>query len=221
MESISKRDFRKIYAASKKSARGKWKISLFSKRISLNWNWQRDFCYETTNIQPHRSTSKFVAIYSWQRARLPIFLAYAQNVTVSLDISLFYWYERNCLVLVLCNCNFLSDLLEACSGNIFNFSVSYSLFLCHWLKSRQGNDFFSQKVKKERKSWNGGKCRSAQLYLINENRKCPFVNAVSLIFMNKLRWKVKQLAVQLVERRCRTLQISYDPQLGFWRICKS
>ena len=62
MESISKRDFRKIYTASKKSARGKWKISLFSKRISLNWNWQRDFCYETTNIQPHRSTSKFLAI---------------------------------------------------------------------------------------------------------------------------------------------------------------
>ena len=51
----------------------------------------------------------------------------------------------------------LVTYLNACSGNIFNFAVSYSLFLCHWLKSRQGNyEFISQKVKKERKSWNGG-----------------------------------------------------------------
>ena len=50
----------------------------------------------------------------------------------------------------------LVTYLNACSGNIFNFAFSYSLFLCHWLKSRQGNEFFSQKVKKERKSWNGG-----------------------------------------------------------------
>ena len=221
MESISKRDFRKIYTASKKSARGKWKISLFSKRISLNWNWQRDFCYETTNIQPHRSTSKLLAIRDKGPDISRIRSKYYSLSWYLFNLNLFYWYERNCLVLVLCNCNFLTDLLEACSGNINNFSVSYSLFLCHWLKSRQGNDFFSQKVKKERKSWNGGKCRSAQLYLINENRKYPFVNAVSLIFMNKLPWKVKQLAVQLVERRCRALQISYDPQLGFWQICKS
>ena len=153
----------------------------------------------------------------------PIFLAYAQNITVSLDISLIYSTDMKGIALYWCYATVTSlvTYLNACSGNINNFSVSYSLFLCHWLKSRQGNDFFSQKVKKERKSWNGGKCRSAQLYLINENRKYSFVNAVSLIFMNKLPWKVKQLAVQLVERRCRTLQISYDPQLGFWQICKS
>ena len=36
------------------------KDGLFSNRISLTWNWQSDFCYETTHIQPHRSTSKFV-----------------------------------------------------------------------------------------------------------------------------------------------------------------
>ena len=49
----------------------------------------------------------------------------------------------------------------------------------------------------------------------------PTVNAVSLIFINKLPWKVKQLAVQLVERRCRALQSSDDPRIEFWQICKS
>ena len=157
MESISKRDFRKIYTASKKSARGKWKISLFSKRISLNWNWQRDFCYETTNIQPHRSTSKLLAIRDKGPDISRIRSKYYSLSWYLFNLNLFYWYERNCLVLVLCNCNFLTDLLEACSGNINNFSVSYSLFSVYAIGSNLDKEtiFFLKRLKRREKAETG------------------------------------------------------------------
>ena len=154
VESIFERDFRKIYTAFKKPTRGKWKIGLFSNRISLNWNWQRDFCYETTHIQPHRSTSKFVAI----RDKGPDFryFSHTHKMLQSLLISL-YSTDIKGIALYWCFATLtsLATYSKACLGNIFNFAVSYSLFLCHWLNTKQGNDFFLKRLKRRKKAETG------------------------------------------------------------------
>ena len=67
-------------------AKREWdKYSSYCSGKSVQW----DCCYEMTRTH-HREVPQ----NSWQRARLPIFLAHAQNVTVSLQ-----WYFFTRLIL--------------------------------------------------------------------------------------------------------------------------
>ena len=155
MESISKRDFRKIYTASKKSARGKWKISLFSKRISLNWNWQRDFCYETTNIQPHRSTSKLLAIRDKGPDISRIRSKYYSLSWYLFNLNLFYWYERIVLYWCYATVTSLLTYLKLVRATLTIFLLVIPYFYAIGSNLDKETIFFLKRLKRREKAETG------------------------------------------------------------------